>query len=176
MLFRSSIVALEFDKISFAGADRLRVKLCIEVEPERGPERLRGQTIAASRALLAGGGTHRTFVRIGNAAYAQVQHDLMGEMLLCLETLFTDPRVVLGDCNATRWTQAFREMLAASGLVDTADGAGWQPTWPVSLPALLRIPIDHVLVEPTLQVRRRWIGPETGSDHLPVYVEFDLPR
>ena len=36
-------------------------------------------------------------VRIGNAAYAQTQHDVMGEMLLCLETLFTDPRVVHGD-------------------------------------------------------------------------------
>jgi GH15 family glucan-1,4-alpha-glucosidase len=33
-------------------------------------------------------------VRIGNAAYAQRQHDLMGEMILCLETLLTDVRVV----------------------------------------------------------------------------------
>jgi GH15 family glucan-1,4-alpha-glucosidase len=33
-------------------------------------------------------------VRIGNAAYLQQQHDLMGEMVLCLETLLTDPRVI----------------------------------------------------------------------------------
>lgn len=33
-------------------------------------------------------------VRIGNAAYTQRQHDLMGEMVLCLETLLTDVRVV----------------------------------------------------------------------------------
>ncbi len=86
------------------------------------------------------------------------------------------PRIVLGDCNATRWTAAYRDMLAASGLVDTADGAGWQPTWPVALPSCLRIPIDQVLVEPTVHVRRRWVGPETGSDHLPVFVELDLAR
>lgn len=36
-------------------------------------------------------------VRIGNAAYLQTQHDLMGEMVLCLETLLTDPRVVNDD-------------------------------------------------------------------------------
>jgi GH15 family glucan-1,4-alpha-glucosidase len=36
-------------------------------------------------------------VRIGNAAYMQVQTDLMGEMVLCLETLLTDPRVVHED-------------------------------------------------------------------------------
>ncbi|HTM30584.1 MAG TPA: glycoside hydrolase family 15 protein [Vicinamibacterales bacterium] len=36
-------------------------------------------------------------VRIGNAAYTQVQTDLMGEMVLCLETLLTDPRLVIED-------------------------------------------------------------------------------
>jgi len=31
-------------------------------------------------------------VRVGNAAYVQTQHDVMGEMLLCLDTITTDPR------------------------------------------------------------------------------------
>ena len=39
-----------------------------------------------------GGNGH---VRIGNAASLQRQNDLMGEMMLCLETLLTDPRIVL---------------------------------------------------------------------------------
>jgi GH15 family glucan-1,4-alpha-glucosidase len=39
-------------------------------------------------------------VRIGNAAYFQQQHDLMGEMVLCLESLLTDPRVIPGDKNS----------------------------------------------------------------------------
>ncbi len=34
------------------------------------------------------------FVRIGNAAVEQRQNDLMGEVILCLETLLTDPRIV----------------------------------------------------------------------------------
>jgi len=36
-------------------------------------------------------------VRIGNAAYVQRQHDVDGEMVLCLETILTDPRVVWED-------------------------------------------------------------------------------
>jgi GH15 family glucan-1,4-alpha-glucosidase len=34
-------------------------------------------------------------VRIGNAAALQQQNDLMGEMVLCLDTLLTDPRIVV---------------------------------------------------------------------------------
>lgn len=37
------------------------------------------------------------FVRIGNAAVHQRQHDLMGEIVLCLEMLVVDPRLVLRD-------------------------------------------------------------------------------
>jgi alpha,alpha-trehalase len=36
-------------------------------------------------------------VRIGNAAYLQNQHDLPGELVLCLETILTDPRIVYED-------------------------------------------------------------------------------
>jgi GH15 family glucan-1,4-alpha-glucosidase len=34
------------------------------------------------------------FVRIGNAASGQRQNDLMGEVILCLDTLLSDPRIV----------------------------------------------------------------------------------
>jgi GH15 family glucan-1,4-alpha-glucosidase len=38
-----------------------------------------------------GGNGH---VRVGNAAYSQSQNDLMGELVLCFETLLRDPRIV----------------------------------------------------------------------------------
>jgi len=37
------------------------------------------------------------FVRVGNAAYSQRQHDLIGELVLSLECLFDDPRLVVDD-------------------------------------------------------------------------------
>ena len=36
-------------------------------------------------------------VRVGNAAAEQRQNDLMGELVLCLETILTDPRLVIED-------------------------------------------------------------------------------
>jgi endonuclease/exonuclease/phosphatase (EEP) superfamily protein YafD len=85
------------------------------------------------------------------------------------------PRIVIGDCNDTRWSGAFADLLASTGLADTADGRGWQPTWPTSLPSPLRIPIDHCLIEPTVAVLRRRLGPDVGSDHLPLFLDVELP-
>jgi GH15 family glucan-1,4-alpha-glucosidase len=49
------------------------------------------ETMLPHLAGFAGNG----HVRIGNSAYHQVQNDLMGELLLCLESLLTDPRLVV---------------------------------------------------------------------------------
>jgi endonuclease/exonuclease/phosphatase (EEP) superfamily protein YafD len=86
------------------------------------------------------------------------------------------PRIVIGDCNDTRWSGAFGSLLSATGLADSADGRGWQPSWPTSLPSLLRIPIDQCLIEPTVAVLRRRLGPDVGSDHLPLFVDLELPQ
>jgi GH15 family glucan-1,4-alpha-glucosidase len=45
---------------------------------------------------LAGFGNNG-HVRVGNAAALQLQNDLMGEMVLCLDTLLSDPRIVHDD-------------------------------------------------------------------------------
>jgi GH15 family glucan-1,4-alpha-glucosidase len=37
------------------------------------------------------------FVRIGNAAYTQRQNDLVGELMLCLGTVLSDPRMITHD-------------------------------------------------------------------------------
>jgi GH15 family glucan-1,4-alpha-glucosidase len=59
-------------------------------------------------------------VRIGNAAYTQVQTDLMGEMVLCLETLLTDPRVVHEDASIMSIIeQLVDEAIAKCSLADT---------------------------------------------------------
>jgi len=49
-----------------------------------------------------------------------------------------------------------------------------QDTWHAHLPAP-RIPIDHVLVPPEATVLRREVGPDIGSDHLPIEAEIVLP-
>lgn len=83
------------------------------------------------------------------------------------------PTILAGDLNTTSWSPAFHDLLAGSGLRDSRAGLGPQPSWP-NLPWLVRIPIDHVLVSDDVQVVSRELGPDIGSDHLPVLVEFSL--
>ena len=42
--------------------------------------------------------------------------------------------------------------------------------------AVLRIPVDHLLASCSIGVRERRIGPQVGSDHLPVIVDLTIPR
>ena len=59
-------------------------------------------------------------VRIGNAAYIQRQHDVDGEMVLCLETILTDPRVVWEDPSlAPLLERLVDEAMASFEVVDT---------------------------------------------------------
>ena len=61
-----------------------------------GGERRLDEVILTHLAGFGGNG----FVRVGNSAYLQSQNDLMGEVLLCLDTLLNDPRLVHEDPTA----------------------------------------------------------------------------
>lgn len=84
------------------------------------------------------------------------------------------PCIVVGDLNATPWSAAFRGLVRTSGLCDTALGRGLQPTWNARLLAP-RIPIDHILAPAGTVVLERAVGPDLGSDHLPVTARLSLP-
>lgn len=85
---------------------------------------------------------------------------------------FGDATILIGDFNATPWSHIYHEALAQSGLQDSTQGYGPQPTWPARLPALCRIPIDHCWHSADLQVTDRRLGPKIGSDHLPLILEL----
>jgi len=84
------------------------------------------------------------------------------------------PCVVAGDLNAAPWSRAFRRLITATGLRDTALGHGVRGTYHAGLPAP-RIPIDHILVPAGSVVTRRDVGPGVGSDHFPVEADVILP-
>jgi endonuclease/exonuclease/phosphatase (EEP) superfamily protein YafD len=83
---------------------------------------------------------------------------------------------VVGDFNMTPWSPYFPEILRVSGLKNSLVGAGFQPSWPSWLPALLRIPIDHALVSEEFEVVERKVGPHIGSDHRPLIIKIALPN
>lgn len=84
------------------------------------------------------------------------------------------PVIVAGDLNATPWSHGFRQLVRRRGLRDSALGRGLQATWNARYWAP-RIPIDHVVVSPEVQVISRTIGPDVGSDHLPVEATLVVP-
>ncbi len=82
------------------------------------------------------------------------------------------PQVVLADLNTTPWAHSMRSLLQRTGLADSTRGQGLCGTWPMPLPIWLRIPLDHVLHSPELVVVQRNLGPDIGSDHLPVFARL----
>ncbi|MEE8238524.1 MAG: endonuclease/exonuclease/phosphatase family protein, partial [Nitrososphaerales archaeon] len=84
-----------------------------------------------------------------------------------------DPILLLGDLNITPWSPIFKDFLRSTGLRDSREGFGLQPSWPTWFPPAW-IPIDHVLVSSNVTVYDRKIERDIGSDHYPVIVDFSV--
>ncbi|MCP4358809.1 MAG: hypothetical protein GY796_12390 [Chloroflexi bacterium] len=82
-----------------------------------------------------------------------------------------EPVIVIGDLNTTPWSPIFRNFLEEAGLQDGRRGFGVKPTWPTHLP-FMRIPLDHFLATEEISVQNFSLGPDVGSDHFPVIVDF----
>lgn len=114
-----------------------------------------------------------------SSAYSSIRND---ELMQLADIIATDPepqKVLLGDFNITPYSAWFRDTESRSGLHSTMRGLGLHSlrdgTWPTFLPALFRIPIDHLLVSPHITVIKRYVGPDLGSDHLPVLTVLRFP-
>ena len=87
----------------------------------------------------------------------------------------TSPVLLLGDLNVSPWSPHFTRLLRESGLRDSSQGRGVQPTWPAFNPLML-IPIDYCLYSPGIAILNRQTGPDVGSDHYPVIVDFAIGK
>ena len=89
------------------------------------------------------------------------------------------PIVTIGDFNTPTWSPFFQSFLKKSGLVDAA-GTSWPTATRFSIrwfarPFYFGSPIDHILVSPNIEVKRFEVGPDIGSDHLPLIADLRLP-
>lgn len=82
------------------------------------------------------------------------------------------PVAVMGDFNISQFSPKFSHLLKEYGFIDTQLKFGLQPSWNTDTPPILRIPIDHVVVSPEVDVYDRYVGENTGSDHLPIVVKI----
>lgn len=88
-----------------------------------------------------------------------------------LKKTFSKEIVLIGDLNTTPWSSYYNRYLHVLNLKDARAHQGFYPTWNAYLP-LFAIPIDHVFVTNDFVTIQQKIGPFTGSDHLPVYVDL----
>lgn len=84
----------------------------------------------------------------GSAEYARLRNDQLRAIATKVQAS-KGLTIVLGDLNATPW-------------------------WPAYLP-IGRIPLDHCLVSPSIYVINKQLGPNVGSDHLPVVIDLEIP-
>ena len=82
--------------------------------------------------------------------------------------------LVVGDFNATPWSAPFRNLVATADLENSQRGFGLQPSFPTTSSLLLRVPIDHLVHSPALEVTDRQLGPALGSDHFPLVVDLQV--
>jgi endonuclease/exonuclease/phosphatase (EEP) superfamily protein YafD len=83
-------------------------------------------------------------------------------------------KVVVGDLNVTRWSPWFADLIRVAGVRDGQEGFGLGGSWPSRVGRWWGIPIDHTLVSPGVRVVQRVVGPDLGSDHLPVTTTIEF--
>ena len=88
------------------------------------------------------------------------------------------PLVVAGDWNTPTWSPYFAGFLERTGLYDGGEGLLPPPTRisrREGVPAFVGSPVDRIVLSRDLVATRRIVGPQLGSDHLPVVVDLSLP-
>ena len=109
----------------------------------------------------------------GSADYARRRNRQLKEISVTIRKR-AEPAIVIGDLNVTPWSPYFSELLRESGLRNSSPSKSLNGSWPAWMP-FGRIPLDHCLVSSNLAVLGKTLGPDVGSDHLPLIVDLQIP-
>jgi endonuclease/exonuclease/phosphatase (EEP) superfamily protein YafD len=109
------------------------------------------------------------------SAYLAEQRNIQFSALADFAASLPGHILLAGDLNSSSWSPHFKNLIRRSGLRDSREGFGLQPTWPTDRPFFLT-PIDHILVSRGICVHSRHSGSSTGSDHYPVILDFSLSK
>ena len=79
----------------------------------------------------------------------------------------------MGDFNATPFSWLYSRFVEWTEMENAMSGQGYFTTWDMGswLPAFA---IDHVFFKGGLKVNQFSVGPDIGSDHMPVQVQLSL--
>lgn len=82
--------------------------------------------------------------------------------------------VIAADLNATPWSPGFRTLLQDGGLRHARQGVGILASWRWPPIPWITLPLDHFLFKGHLSMKNLRLGPDVGSDHLPLVAELIL--
>ncbi|WP_338793447.1 endonuclease/exonuclease/phosphatase family protein [Bernardetia sp. MNP-M8] len=84
----------------------------------------------------------------------------------------TSKTLLVGDFNCSPFSADYKKFLKQSGLKDSQQNFGFQPTWNSSFPFLMQTQLDHVWHSEDIEILHRQTLPIEGSDHKAVLVLF----
>ena len=107
-----------------------------------------------------------------NEAYWRSRNLWFEQVAALVRSSGAERTIIAGDLNCTPWSPWFERLCRQSGLRNSSLGHGLGISWmPIPI-SVCGLPIDHVLVGESIRVHDRQIGPDVGSDHRPVIVDF----
>jgi endonuclease/exonuclease/phosphatase (EEP) superfamily protein YafD len=106
-------------------------------------------------------------LRLSGAHRIPVEFDATADLIRAAP----DDLILTGDCNAAGWSSYLQDLERKTGL---ANDRKVRPSWPVWLPPLVRLPLDHLWVRGRVTLLRAALGPKFGSDHLPLVAELGV--
>jgi endonuclease/exonuclease/phosphatase (EEP) superfamily protein YafD len=107
--------------------------------------------------------------------FAGAIHDRHFEALASVRPRLADRLAVCGDFNTVPWSESLRNFSSDADLRAIHGRFGLPGTWPAGA-LLLRVPIDNCLLSDGVAVADSRVGPDIGSDHLPLIVDLALPQ
>jgi endonuclease/exonuclease/phosphatase (EEP) superfamily protein YafD len=133
--------------------------------PWRGPVFLRA-SLGPQWGNLTLVGTHTIRPPAVNAQWKQIN------ALATYVSTIPQPRLVMGDFNATPYSRMTRQFAEVTGLTRRSQ----LPTWPANSWRLPQIAIDHMFADDSLLFPQGvQVGQTAGSDHLPIMARILVP-
>ena len=83
---------------------------------------------------------------------------------------FSKNVILVGDLNTTMWSPFYQQVFDHAKLYNARQGFGVKPSWPANF--FTKIPIDHCLLSPNLQVMNYINEDSVNSDHHPITVKL----
>lgn len=161
---KSYAMNYSFDKIDNQNANPNKVKEFYQQRPISYPTYFKN--LAELNLVVA-----HPFPPISSKGYKQ-RNDYLDKITDFVGSSSLKKVLFVGDLNCSPFSADYKNFLKQSGLKDSQENFGFQPTWNSAFPFLMQTQLDHVWHSEDIEMLHRQTLPIEGSDHKAVLVFF----